>query len=64
LSLAAEAPIGRWSQGLAWNRLSDRILVQSAADNVIEVFDFNGRTLTPRTSIRVNGSPTGIRTAR
>ena len=64
LSLATEAPIGRWSQGLAWNRAGDRILVQSAADNVIEVFDFNGTRLTARTPIRVSGSPTGIRTAR
>jgi hypothetical protein len=64
LSLAAEAPIGRWAQGVVWNRASNRLLVQAAADNVIEVFDFDGRVLTKRAPLKVSGAPTGIRTAQ
>lgn len=64
LSLVTEAPIGRWAQGVVWNRAGTRLLVQSAADNAIEVFDFNGRTLTRREPLKVNGSPTGIRTGQ
>ena len=63
LTLVTEAPIGRWAQGLVWNRAGTTVLVQSAADNAIEVFGFNGRALTARAPIKVNGSPTGIRTA-
>jgi uncharacterized protein (TIGR02246 family) len=63
LTYVTEAKIGRWAQGLAWNRAGTRLLVQSAADNTIEVFGFDGRTLTALTPIKVDGAPTGIRTA-
>jgi DNA-binding beta-propeller fold protein YncE len=63
LSLVTEMPIGRWAQGVVWNRAGTRLLVQAAADSLLEVFDFDGRTLTRREPIRVNGAPTGIRTA-
>ncbi len=64
LTLAAEAPAGRWCQGLAWSRASDTLLVQCAADNEINVYGFNGRQLVRRPGIKVGGSPTGIRTAK
>jgi DNA-binding beta-propeller fold protein YncE len=63
LSQVAETRVGHWCQGIAWNRTSTRLVLQCAADNRIEVFDFNGRTLTPRAPIPVSGAPTGIRTA-
>lgn len=63
LTLATEATVGRWCQGLAWNRAGTMVVVQCAADNTIEVFGFDGRVLTRRAPIVVSGSPTGIRTA-
>jgi hypothetical protein len=58
-----EAKIGRWGQGIAWNSSSSTLLVQSAADNTIEVFAFDGRTLKAGTPIKLGSAPTGIRTA-
>ena len=63
LTPVAEARTGRWCQGMAWNRAGTTLLVQCAADRVIEVFRFDGRTLARTTAITVNGAPTGIRTA-
>lgn len=63
LTYVTEATVGRWCQGLAWNRSGSTVVVQCAADSAIEVFGFDGRTLTRRTPITVNGAPTGIRTA-
>lgn len=63
LSQVTEARVGHWCQGIAWNRTSTRVVLQCAADSRIEVFDFNGRTLTARAPIPVGGAPTGIRTA-
>jgi DNA-binding beta-propeller fold protein YncE len=64
LSYVTEAPIGRWAQGIAWNRQGSMLLVQCAQDQRIEVFVFDGRRLTPLPSIAVNGAPTGIRIAQ
>jgi DNA-binding beta-propeller fold protein YncE len=64
LTVIAEAPIGRWAQGMAWNRQGSRILVQCAQDRAIEVFGFDGRMLTRLPTIAVNGAPTGIRIAQ
>jgi DNA-binding beta-propeller fold protein YncE len=64
LSYVTEAPIGRWAQGIAWNRQGSMLLVQCAQDQRIEVFGFDGRRLTPLPSIAVNGAPTGIRIAQ
>ncbi len=64
LTPVAEARTGRWCQGMAWNRAGTTILVQCAADSTIEVFGFDGRsTLTRTAGLKVNGAPTGIRTA-
>ena len=42
---------------------TESLLVQCAADSTIQVFNFNGRSLTAAGSIKVSGAPTGIRTA-
>jgi DNA-binding beta-propeller fold protein YncE len=63
LTYVTEAPVGRWCQGVAWSRAMTTVLVQCAADNVIEVLAFDGRTLRASTPISVTGAPTGIRTA-
>jgi DNA-binding beta-propeller fold protein YncE len=63
LTFVTEAKIGHWCQGIAWNRQGTTVLVQCAADNTIQVFNFDGRALSAAGSIKTNGSPTGIRTA-
>jgi DNA-binding beta-propeller fold protein YncE len=60
----AEAPIGKWAQGIAWNRSATTILVQCAQDHAIEVFAFDGHALVRMSSITIDGAPTGIRTAQ
>ena len=64
LTYVTETPIGRWAQGIAWNRPGNVLLVQCAQDHRIEVFRFDGRRLTPLPPIPVNGAPTGIRIAQ
>jgi DNA-binding beta-propeller fold protein YncE len=64
LTPLAEARIGRWCQGIAWNRRSTTILVQCAADNAIQTFRFDGRALAADVTLKPSGSPTGIRTAQ
>jgi DNA-binding beta-propeller fold protein YncE len=64
LSLVAEAQSGHWCQGMAWNRAGDTIAIQCAADKEIQIFRFDGRRLERTGAIKVNGAPTGIRTAR
>jgi len=63
LTQVAEAPAGRWCQGLAWSRDARTLLVQCAADNQIEVYGFDGQRLTRQMPLKVSGSPTGIRIA-
>ncbi|MGH8519727.1 MAG: hypothetical protein ACREUE_19920, partial [Panacagrimonas sp.] len=63
LTHVTEARIGHWCQGIAWRRDSRALVVQCAADNEIRAFTFDGRALTPGGTIKVGGSPTGIRTA-
>jgi DNA-binding beta-propeller fold protein YncE len=64
LTHVAEAPIGKWAQGVAWSRAGNTILVQCAQDRTIEVFGFDGHALVRTSSIPVDGAPTGIRTAQ
>jgi len=64
LTYVTEAPIGRWAQGIAWNRQGRMVLVQCAQDQRIDVFRFDGRKLTALPSIAINGAPTGIRIAQ
>jgi DNA-binding beta-propeller fold protein YncE len=64
LSLLAEAKIGRWCQGSAWSSDSRTLMVQCMVENELQVFRFDGRQLTPGAPIKVNGGPSGIRTAQ
>jgi len=64
LTPVTETRVGRWCQGLAWNRGGSTVLIQCAADNAIQMFGFDGRTLTAKGALTPAGSPTGIRTAQ
>jgi len=63
LTPIAEAKIGHWCQGVAWSRDTRTVLVQCIVEREIQVFGFDGRRLTPSAPLKVNGGPSGIRTA-
>ena len=54
---------GHWCEGAAWSRDQKTILVQCMVEKEIFVYGFDGKTLKPEGSIKVNGGPAGIRTA-
>jgi DNA-binding beta-propeller fold protein YncE len=65
LSKIAEAPIGKWCQGIAWSRNSRTIAVQCMVEEEIQLFQIAGVTskaLKKVGAIKVKGGPAGIRT--
>ena len=52
----AEAPVGGWSEGIAFSRDGGTILVQGMRDRMIEVFRWDGKTLTPGTPLAIAGA--------
>ena len=46
LKKLAEAPVGPWAEGLAFSRDGKTLLIQSMQDREIDVFRWNGKTLT------------------
>ena len=64
LTPVADVPVGRWCQGAVFSRDGKTVAVQCAADREILVFRFDGKTLSPAGSIKVNGGPAGMRTGR
>jgi DNA-binding beta-propeller fold protein YncE len=59
----AEAKIGSWCQGAAWSKDSKTLLVQCMVEKEIQVLSFDGKELKMTGGIKVNGGPSGIRTA-
>lgn len=65
LAKVAQAPIGRWSQGIAFSRDGATILVQNMLERDIQVFAFDGRALSDTGQrIRLGGGGAAIRTAK
>ena len=62
LTLAAEAKVGAWGQGVVWSKDGKTLLAQSMLDKSLDVLSFNGRRLKVVGAIKVNGGPAGIRT--
>ena len=61
----AQAPVGRWSQGIAFSRDGGTILVQNMLERDIQVFKLEGATLTDTGQrIKLNGGGAAIRTAK
>jgi DNA-binding beta-propeller fold protein YncE len=61
----AQAPIGRWSQGIAFSRDGSTILVQNMLERDIQVFRLEGSTLTDTGErIKLSGGGAAIRTAK
>lgn len=64
LSKAAEAPIGHWSQGVAFSADGRTILVGNMVEKDIQVFEWDGTTLRDTGHrIKVNGGSAALRTA-
>jgi sugar lactone lactonase YvrE len=51
LKKLAEAPIGPWAEAIAFSRDGKTLLVQSMQDREINVFRWDGKTLTPGKSL-------------
>jgi DNA-binding beta-propeller fold protein YncE len=63
LRKAAEAPIGHWSQGIAFSKNGETILVQNMVERTISVFRFDGQKLTAGTPIAIGAGPAALGTA-
>lgn len=63
LNKVAEAPLGHWSQGIAFSRDGHTILVQNMVEREIAVFHFEQDILTPLPSIAIDAGPAGLATA-
>ncbi len=63
LRQVAEAPIGRWSQGIAFSRDGRTVLVQNMVERTIQLFRWDDTKLWAGTSIEIAGGPAAIMTA-
>ena len=63
LARVGEAPIGRWSQGVAFSHDGRTILVQNMVENDIVVFRLDGGVLQESARIPLRGGGAAIRTA-
>src|SRR5256885_5782038 len=64
LSRVAEAPIGHWSQGVAWAPDGKTLLVGNMVEKDYWVFSWDGTSLKDTGQrVKVNGGPVGIRIA-
>jgi DNA-binding beta-propeller fold protein YncE len=64
LARVAEAPIGHWSQGVAWAPDGKTLLVGNMVEKDYWVFAWDGATLKDSGHrVKVNGGPAAIRTA-
>jgi DNA-binding beta-propeller fold protein YncE len=63
LTPVTEAKVGHWCQGSAWNKTATMLMVQCMVEHELQVFGFDGKTLTPSSPIKLKAGPAGIRTA-
>ncbi len=59
----AEAPVGRWSQGIAFSKDGRTILVESMIDHGLDVFRWENGKLIPGAVLGLGAAPAAIRTA-
>jgi DNA-binding beta-propeller fold protein YncE len=62
LRKVTDAKVGRWCQGAAWNKDSSLLMVQCMVEQEIQLFRFDGKTLSPAGAIKVSGGPAGFAT--
>ncbi len=63
LRLVADAPIGRWSQGIAFSKDGRTLLVQNMVERSIQVFRWDGAKLWPGVTLDMGAGPAAIATA-
>jgi DNA-binding beta-propeller fold protein YncE len=63
LTTVAETPVSAWCQGIAWSSDERTVVIQCMVERQIEVFEFDGKKLTRKPSIKMSGGPASIRTA-
>ena len=63
LTLAGEAKVGGWGQGVIWSKDGKTLLAQSMLNKTLDVLSFNGRQLKVVGAVKINGGPAGIGTA-
>jgi DNA-binding beta-propeller fold protein YncE len=56
LRKVAEAPVGAWAEAVAFSRDGRMVLVQSMQDRTVEVFRWDGKTLSHGTSLAIQGA--------
>jgi len=62
LRKVTDAPLGHWSQGIAFSKNGETIIVQNMVERTISVFRFDGRQLTAGTPIAIGAGPAAIGT--
>ncbi|MBR0707342.1 YncE family protein [Bradyrhizobium liaoningense] len=63
LTPVAEAKIGHWCQGMVWSKDSKHVVAQCMVENELIAFAFDGKALTRTSTLKLQVSPAGIRTA-
>ncbi|MGY4630207.1 YncE family protein [Bradyrhizobium sp. USDA 4486] len=63
LTPVAEAKIGHWCQGAVWSKDSKHVVAQCMVENELLAFSFDGKALTKTSTLKLQVSPAGIRTA-
>jgi DNA-binding beta-propeller fold protein YncE len=63
LKPVAQAPVGRWAEGVAWSRDGGTILVQNAREQSISVFRFDGHGLVAGPELKPSGEAVAFGTA-
>jgi len=63
LKQVVEAPIGRWSQGIAFARDGRTVVVQNMVERTVQVFRWDGTKLWAGTPLDIGAGPAAIMTA-
>ena len=63
LAPVAEAKIGHWCQGMVWSKDSKFVVTQCMVESELIAFSFDGKALTRTSTLKMQVSPAGIRTA-
>lgn len=63
LTPVAEAKIGHWCQGMVWSKDSKFIVAQCMVESELIAFAFDGKALNKTSTLKLQVSPAGIRTA-
>ena len=63
LAPVAEAKIGHWCQGMVWSKDSRFVVAQCMVESELIAFSFDGKALTKTSTLKMQVSPAGIRTA-